>query len=106
MSDKEPRKLDRALGQCIRLRRKMLGLSGRELGERIGLTSQQIQKYELGDNRVGFSRLVEIAGALECTVVELVNDVVGEQPPTTESFKAVDPDRQDAGELAAVCQML
>jgi transcriptional regulator with XRE-family HTH domain len=80
MSDKQSNDLDRALGRLIRLHRKLQGLSARELGERIGLTSQQIQKYELGENRVGFSRLVEIAAALECAVVELVKEAVGEQP--------------------------
>jgi len=56
---------DRQIGSMIRIRRMMLGMSQEKLGEALGLTFQQIQKYEKGTNRVSGSRLMEIAGALK-----------------------------------------
>ncbi|WFU42627.1 helix-turn-helix transcriptional regulator [Bradyrhizobium sp. CB82] len=59
---------DRSLGVMIRTRRKEVGLSQSELGERLGVSFQQIQKYEKGVNRVSVARLSEIATALECDI--------------------------------------
>jgi len=70
-----PNKLDVALGLRIRQRRKSLGVSQTALAEGVGLTFQQIQKYERGFNRVSFSRLVDIAHALDCRVVDLIGDL-------------------------------
>jgi transcriptional regulator with XRE-family HTH domain len=70
-----PNRLDVALGLRIRQRRKALTLSQTALADAIGLTFQQIQKYERGFNRVSFSRLVDIAHALECRVVDLIGDL-------------------------------
>jgi transcriptional regulator with XRE-family HTH domain len=67
--------LDIALGARIRIRRKSLGLSQDDLASKVGLTFQQIQKYERGANRVSFSRLVEIARTLKCRVQDLVGDL-------------------------------
>ena len=52
-----------------------MGVSQGALADAIGLTFQQIQKYERGFNRVSFSRLVDIAHALDCRVVELIGDL-------------------------------
>ena len=62
-----PRPVDTHVGSRIRLRRKMIGMSQETLAGRIGLTFQQVQKYERGTNRVGASRLQQIADALETT---------------------------------------
>jgi transcriptional regulator with XRE-family HTH domain len=70
-----PHPLDVAMGANIRARRKALGVSQTALAEAIGLTFQQIQKYERGFNRVSFSRLVDIAHALDCRVVDLIGDI-------------------------------
>ncbi len=70
-----PNRLDVALGLRIRQRRKGLGVSQTALADAIGLTFQQIQKYERGFNRVSFSRLVDIAHALDCRVVDLIGDL-------------------------------
>jgi len=70
-----PNRLDVALGLRIRQRRKALGVSQTALAEGVGLTFQQIQKYERGFNRVSFSRLVDIAHALDCRVVDLIGDL-------------------------------
>src|SRR5277367_4322505 len=70
-----PHRLDVALGLRIRQRRKVLGVSQTALANAVGLTFQQIQKYERGFNRVSFSRLVDIAHALNCHVVDLIGDL-------------------------------
>ncbi len=66
MSDnkKKPNPIDVHVGSRIRLRRNMLGMSQEKLGESLGITFQQIQKYEKGTNRVGASRLQAIASIL------------------------------------------
>ncbi|MGB8601547.1 MAG: helix-turn-helix transcriptional regulator, partial [Rhizomicrobium sp.] len=69
--ENSPHPLDIALGSRIRLRRRELGMSQEQLARQIGITFQQVQKYEHGANRVSFSRLVEIAQALRCGVVDL-----------------------------------
>jgi transcriptional regulator with XRE-family HTH domain len=70
-----PHPLDIALGSRIRLRRRELGLSQEQLAREVGITFQQVQKYEHGTNRVSFSRLVEIAQALRCGVIDIVGDL-------------------------------
>lgn len=67
-----PHPLDIALGRNIRLRRKSLGMSQSALGEAVGLTFQQVQKYERGKNRVSFSKLAGIATALQCRIADLI----------------------------------
>jgi transcriptional regulator with XRE-family HTH domain len=58
------RPVDVLVGHNIRICRMQQGLSQTELGQRVGLTFQQIQKYENGANRVGASRVIQVAGAL------------------------------------------
>jgi transcriptional regulator with XRE-family HTH domain len=73
---KSPDPIDTEVGRRIRLRRTQLGMSQEALGERVGVTFQQVQKYEKGANRVGASRLVHIAHVLDTTVQELVDTKV------------------------------
>ena len=61
MSIKAPNPVDKYVGSRIRMRRIMVGMSQEKLGDSLGLTFQQIQKYEKGTNRVGASRLQQIA---------------------------------------------
>lgn len=68
MSSKVPNPVDKHVGSRIRMRRIMLGMSQEKLGEALGLTFQQIQKYEKGTNRVGASRLSQIADILQVPV--------------------------------------
>ncbi len=70
-----PHPLDIALGARVRLRRKELGLSQDQLARAVGITFQQVQKYEHGTNRISFSRLVEICEALECGIVDLIGNL-------------------------------
>jgi transcriptional regulator with XRE-family HTH domain len=60
----KPSAVDVHVGGRVRQRRQGLGLSQEQLGAAIGLTFQQVQKYECGANRIGASRLFDIAGAL------------------------------------------
>ena len=80
MSDKKktPNPIDVHVGSRIRLRRTMLGLSQEKLGERLGITFQQVQKYEKGTNRVGASRLQNIAGILDVPVAFFFEDAPGD----------------------------
>jgi len=68
MSTKAPNPVDRYVGSRVRMRRIMLGMSQEKLGEALGLTFQQVQKYEKGTNRVGASRLQQIAEILQVPV--------------------------------------
>ncbi|HTT98001.1 MAG TPA: helix-turn-helix transcriptional regulator [Rhizomicrobium sp.] len=70
-----PHPLDIALGSRVRLRRKELGFSQDQLARAVGITFQQVQKYEHGTNRISFSRLVEISEALECSVGDLIGNL-------------------------------
>jgi transcriptional regulator with XRE-family HTH domain len=64
----KPNPIDVHVGSRLRLRRNMLGLSQEKLGEAIGLTFQQVQKYERGANRIGASRLLELSRVLDVPV--------------------------------------
>ena len=68
MSTKAPNPVDKYVGSRVRMRRIMLGMSQEKLGEALGLTFQQVQKYEKGTNRVGASRLQQISEVLQVPV--------------------------------------
>ena len=74
---KKPNPIDVHVGSRIRLRRNMLGLSQEKLGESLGITFQQIQKYEKGTNRVGASRLQAISAILNVPVSFFFEDAPG-----------------------------
>jgi len=66
--------LDAALGERIRRRRRDLGLSQSALGGKLGITFQQVQKYENGTNRVSATMLVKLSEALSMPVTEILQD--------------------------------
>ena len=68
MPPKPPNPVDRHVGSRVRMRRIMLGMSQEKLGEGLGLTFQQIQKYEKGTNRIGASRIHQISEILQVPV--------------------------------------
>jgi transcriptional regulator with XRE-family HTH domain len=70
--DVETDRLDREIGDRLRRARKLRGLTQGELGVALGVTFQQIQKYERGVNRVSTSALVLIARALEVSPLEIM----------------------------------
>ncbi len=75
---RKPSPVDAHVGARIRLRRKLLGLSQQQLADRLGLTFQQVQKYERGVNRVSASKLYETAQALEVPVTHFFEGLDGE----------------------------
>src|SRR6266699_2169685 len=76
-SKKQPNPIDVHVGSRVRLRRMMLGMSQERLGESLGITFQQIQKYEKGTNRIGASRLQHIARVLTVPVSFFFEDAPG-----------------------------
>ena len=80
----KPNAIDVHVGGRMRLRRTLLGLSQEKLGEAIGLTFQQVQKYERGTNRVGASRLFDLSRVLDVPVSYFFDDMsskVAKQSP-------------------------
>ena len=63
-----PNPIDVHVGSRVRLRRTLLGLSQEKLGDALGLTFQQVQKYERGANRIGASRLFDLSRVLDVPV--------------------------------------
>ena len=76
-SKKSPNPIDIHVGSRVRLRRMMLGMSQEKLGDQLGITFQQIQKYEKGTNRIGASRLQHIATVLSVPVAFFFEDAPG-----------------------------
>ena len=68
MAKKVPNPIDKHVGSRVRMRRMMLGMSQEKLGDALGLTFQQVQKYEKGTNRIGASRLQQISLILQVPV--------------------------------------
>ncbi len=91
-SARAPALVDTHVGSRIRLRRRVLGLSQQQLAEAIGLTFQQVQKYELGKNRVSASKLYDIAGMLAAPVAYFFEGLPHPEDSRTpsESAEAVD----------------
>lgn len=87
MTNLDPADIDRSVGNRVRLRRKTVGLSQTELGQAIGLTFQQVQKYEQGANRISASKLYQIATVLTAPVEYFFADFAkidaALSPPTT-----------------------
>lgn len=81
MQKKHPHPVDAHVGSRVRMRRIVLGMSQERLGEQLGLTFQQVQKYEKGVNRIGASRLWGVAKVLDVPVAYfyegLSEDVTG-----------------------------
>jgi transcriptional regulator with XRE-family HTH domain len=68
MAKKAPNPIDKHVGSRVRMRRMMLSMSQEKLGGALGLTFQQVQKYEKGTNRIGASRLQQISQILQVPV--------------------------------------
>ncbi|CAN5226124.1 helix-turn-helix transcriptional regulator [soil metagenome] len=81
MDDKTPNPIDLHVGQKIRDRRKALGLSQDRLAQTLGLTFQQVQKYERGANRVSASKLFEICRTLGLRIGDLFDGLSPDVQP-------------------------
>ncbi len=75
---KKPNPVDVHVGGRMRLRRTLLGYSQEKLGKAVGLTFQQIQKYERGANRIGASRLYQFSKILDVPVAFFYDDMPAE----------------------------
>ena len=104
----KPNPIDVHVGSRVRLRRNMLGLSQEKLGEAIGLTFQQVQKYERGANRIGASRLHDLSRVLDVPVSFFFDDMdpvrapaipAGFAEPAAEAFDADPLRRRETIEL-------
>lgn len=85
---KKPNPIDIHVGGRVRLRRMMLGMSQEKLGEQLGITFQQIQKYEKGTNRIGASRLQNIASVLSVPVGFFFDGAPGQGEATPSDSKS------------------
>src|SRR3954452_224385 len=81
-----PNPIDVRVGARLRLRRNMLGLSQEKLGEAIGLTFQQGQKYERGANRIGASRVHELSRVLDVPISFFFDDTDPVRAPAMGGF--------------------
>ena len=70
-----PHPIDVHVGSRVRLRRTLLGLNQTQLGERLGITYQQVQKYEQGVNRISASRLYKLTQILDTPLAYFFDDV-------------------------------
>jgi len=68
MVKKQPHPIDVHVGRRVKMRRMLVGMSQEKLGEQLGLTFQQVQKYEKGANRIGASRLWDLSRILDVPV--------------------------------------
>lgn len=93
-----PNPVDVHVGSRVRLRRTLLGMSQEKLGEAIGLTFQQVQKYERGANRVGASRLFDLSRVLDVPVGfffdEMPEDVAASSPAQRPGRDAPPPEQE------------
>lgn len=79
MIKKTPNPIDKHVGSRVRMRRVLIGMSQEKLGEALGITFQQIQKYEKGTNRIGASRMQQIATVMGVPVSYFFEDAPGAQ---------------------------
>jgi transcriptional regulator with XRE-family HTH domain len=86
MAKKAPNPTDKHVGARVRMRRMMLSMSQEKLGDALGLTFQQVQKYEKGANRIGASRLQQIAHILQVPVSFFFEGAPSLPGQTTDGF--------------------
>jgi transcriptional regulator with XRE-family HTH domain len=80
MTTKSPNPVDKYVGSRVRMRRMMLAMSQEKLGDALGLSFQQVQKYEKGTNRIGASRLQHLSGILQVPVEFFFEDAPKADP--------------------------
>jgi transcriptional regulator with XRE-family HTH domain len=107
LSGNTPDPKDVDLGARIRSRRRALHLTQEKLAERCGVTFQQIQKYEQGTNRIYFSRAVQIADALDCSLIDLMETSHNGASKILETPRATNCDlAAGAGELLEMYEQM
>ncbi len=99
----KPHPVDVHVGARVRIRRAFLGMSQTKLGDAIGLTFQQVQKYERGANRIGSSRLYDVARVLDVPVEFFFEDMppaVAASSPSQGRRKAKEPPSYELDPMA------
>jgi transcriptional regulator with XRE-family HTH domain len=90
-----PHPVDIHVGSRVRMRRTLLGMSQEKLGEALGLTFQQVQKYERGANRIGSSRLFEISRILDVPIAFFFDEMESSSGNGAAANMAVDAPQND-----------
>lgn len=83
---KQANPIDAQVGNRVRLRRMLIGMSQEKLGEMLGLTFQQVQKYEKGVNRIGAGRLFHVAQILGVPIDYFYEGVIEQMPGAAHGF--------------------
>lgn len=83
---KQANPIDAQVGTRVRLRRMLIGMSQEKLGEMLGLTFQQVQKYEKGVNRIGAGRLFHVAQILGVPIDYFYEGVIEQMPGAAQGF--------------------
>src|SRR6202142_3026408 len=78
IAKKTPNPIDKHVGSRVRMRRMMLSMSQEKLGDALGITFQQVQKYEKGTNRIGASRLQHVSGILQVPIAYFFEGTPGQ----------------------------
>lgn len=102
MPSGKPNPVDVHVGNRVRLRRTLLGMSQEKLGESLGLTFQQVQKYERGANRIGASRLWDLSRVLDCPVAfffEEMDQATASASPRNLSVETPDLEPRDGDQM-------
>lgn len=89
VEDEAPDPVDISVGSRLRQRRTLLGMSQEKLGRAVGLTFQQIQKYERGANRIGASRLLQLSRVLAVPIAYFFEDVPAVKTRSSQQTLAV-----------------
>jgi transcriptional regulator with XRE-family HTH domain len=98
--------IDIHVGSRVRFRRMLLGMSQEKLGERLGLTFQQVQKYEKGINRIGASRLFDLAQVLGVSVQFFYDDAPLAEPRAIETEAAADGQQNGPADEHSIVEFL
>jgi transcriptional regulator with XRE-family HTH domain len=95
LGPRSPNPVDVHVGARVRLRRKILRMSQEKLGDALGVTFQQVQKYERGANRIGASRLWKLAEVLDVPISFFYDGLSGDMEQTASSpmLQAAEPDQ-------------
>jgi len=99
----KPHPIDVHVGARVRVRRTLLGMTQTDLGDALGLTFQQVQKYERGTNRISSSRLYDLARVLDLSVENFFDELspdAGASSPAKGRGKAKGPPRDEPDPLA------
>jgi transcriptional regulator with XRE-family HTH domain len=89
MTKKTPNPIDRHVGSRVRMRRMMVSMSQEKLGDRLGITFQQVQKYENGVNRVSVSRLMQFCDVLGVPVSQVLDGIATARQPKADPLQAL-----------------